>query len=92
VRLEARLDTHVADLWSVLADPDCLNRWLGEVEGDLSPPWTTSPPMGRETRFLIEDLVAYLAGHERCDPRARWKELLPAYENQAAGLDRAEDG
>ncbi|MDQ1615980.1 MAG: hypothetical protein QOJ60_1919 [Actinomycetota bacterium] len=50
VRLEARLDTHVADLWSVLADPDCLNRWLGEVEGDLSPPWTTSPPMGRETR------------------------------------------
>jgi uncharacterized protein YndB with AHSA1/START domain len=35
VRIEDRLDTDIADLWSALTDPQRLARWLGEVEGDL---------------------------------------------------------
>ena len=37
VRLEDRFDTDVDDLWSALTDPRRLARWLGDVEGDLSP-------------------------------------------------------
>ena len=37
VRLEARCDTGIDDLWSALTDPHRLVRWLGEVEGDLRP-------------------------------------------------------
>ena len=29
----------------------------------------------------IEDLAAHLAGHERCDIKARWDELQPIYES-----------
>lgn len=32
----------------------------------------------------IEDLAAHLTGRERCDIEARWDELLPAYQAQAA--------
>ena len=35
VRMEDRVDTHVADVWSALTDPSRLARWYGEVEGDL---------------------------------------------------------
>ena len=34
----------------------------------------------------VEDLAAYLAGRERCDARARWQELHPAYQELAAEL------
>ena len=34
----------------------------------------------------VEDLAAYLAGRERCDIEARWGELLPAYQDLAAGV------
>src|SRR5262249_12259685 len=32
----------------------------------------------------VEDLGAYLAGRERCDIKARWDELMPAYEEVVA--------
>jgi uncharacterized protein YndB with AHSA1/START domain len=33
-----------------------------------------------------EDLAAYLAGGERCDARARWQQVHPAYQELAANL------
>jgi uncharacterized protein YndB with AHSA1/START domain len=41
---------------------------------------------GAGNQIHIEDLAAYLAGRERCDPRARWQELHPAYQELAANL------
>jgi uncharacterized protein YndB with AHSA1/START domain len=41
---------------------------------------------GAGDQIHVEDLAAYLAGGERCDARARWQELRPAYEPLAAGL------
>jgi uncharacterized protein YndB with AHSA1/START domain len=34
----------------------------------------------------VEDLAAHLAGRERCDIKARWNELIAAYQDQAANL------
>lgn len=39
---------------------------------------------GAGTQVHVEDLVAHLAGRERCDPDTRWNELLPAYQDLAA--------
>jgi uncharacterized protein YndB with AHSA1/START domain len=41
---------------------------------------------GAGNQVHVEDLGAYLAGGERCDARARWQELYPAYQQQAADL------
>ena len=41
---------------------------------------------GAGIQVHVEDLVAYLAGRERCDAGARWAELNPAYENLAANV------
>jgi uncharacterized protein YndB with AHSA1/START domain len=41
---------------------------------------------GAGNQVHIEDLAAYLAGRERCDAKARWGELLPAYKALAANL------
>ena len=41
---------------------------------------------GAGDQIHVEDLAAYLAGGERCDPRARWQELHPAYQRLAADL------
>ncbi len=35
VRLQDRYDTDPTDLWDALTDPVRLDRWLGEVHGDL---------------------------------------------------------
>ncbi len=35
---------------------------------------------GAGDQIHLEDLAAHLAGRDRCDARARWQELLPAYE------------
>ncbi len=35
VRMKARYDTGIDDLWSALTDPQRLVRWYGRVEGDL---------------------------------------------------------
>lgn len=39
---------------------------------------------GAGVQIHVEDLAAYLAGRERCDAQARWRELQPAYEDLAA--------
>jgi hypothetical protein len=36
--------------------------------------------------YVTTDLASYLAGRERCDARARWQELQPAYEDLAANV------
>ncbi len=41
---------------------------------------------GAGDQIHVEDLAAYLAGRERCDARARWQELQPAYQQLAADI------
>ena len=41
---------------------------------------------GAGIQVHVEDLAAHLAGRERCDAGARWKELLPAYQALAANI------
>jgi len=41
---------------------------------------------GAGDQIHVEDLAAYLAGRERCDARARWQELQPAYQLLAADI------
>jgi uncharacterized protein YndB with AHSA1/START domain len=41
---------------------------------------------GAGVQVHIEDLAAHIAGRERCDANARWKELQPAYEALASKL------
>jgi uncharacterized protein YndB with AHSA1/START domain len=41
---------------------------------------------GGGVQVHVEDLAAYLAGRERCDADARWRELLPAYQDLAANV------
>src|ERR1700729_3671951 len=41
---------------------------------------------GAGIQVHIEDLAAHIAGRERCDAKARWKELQPAYEALASKL------
>lgn len=41
---------------------------------------------GAGDQIHVEDLAAYLVGHERCDARARWRELHPAYQELATSL------
>jgi hypothetical protein len=41
---------------------------------------------GAGDQIHVEDLAAHLAGRDRCDPRARWQELQPAYERLAVDL------
>jgi uncharacterized protein YndB with AHSA1/START domain len=40
---------------------------------------------GAGIQVHVEDLAAHLAGRERCDADARWNELMPAYQDLAAG-------
>jgi uncharacterized protein YndB with AHSA1/START domain len=39
---------------------------------------------GAGIQVHVEDLVAHLAGRDRCDSKARWDELFPAYQALAA--------
>ena len=42
---------------------------------------------GAGIQIHVEDLAAHIAGHERSDDaEARWQELLPAYQDLAAGV------
>jgi uncharacterized protein YndB with AHSA1/START domain len=41
---------------------------------------------GSGIQVHVEDLAAHIAGRERCDAKARWEELLPAYEALAAKI------
>ena len=64
VRMEDRLDTAIADVWSALTDPSRLARWYGEVEGDLRP--------GGEYRARLHASGWKGTGRiEGCEPRQR---------------------
>lgn len=39
---------------------------------------------GAGIQVHLEDLAAHLAGRGRCDPKARWAELFPSYQDVAA--------
>jgi uncharacterized protein YndB with AHSA1/START domain len=39
---------------------------------------------GAGIQVHVEDLAAHIAGRERCDSKARWDELFPAYRDLAA--------
>jgi hypothetical protein len=39
---------------------------------------------GAGIQVHVEDLGAHLAGQEACDAGARWRELIPAYQDLAA--------
>jgi uncharacterized protein YndB with AHSA1/START domain len=41
---------------------------------------------GAGNQIHIEDLAAYLGGHDRCDSQARFAELFPAYQDLAANI------
>jgi len=41
---------------------------------------------GAGIQVHVEDLVAHVAGRERCDAESRWNELLPAYQALAADV------
>jgi uncharacterized protein YndB with AHSA1/START domain len=40
---------------------------------------------GAGVQIHLEDLAAHLAGRGRCDPAARWNELVPAYRDLVVG-------
>jgi len=42
---------------------------------------------GSGIQVHVEDLAAHIASRERCDAKARWEELLPAYEALAAKIN-----
>jgi uncharacterized protein YndB with AHSA1/START domain len=41
---------------------------------------------GAGIQVHVEDLAAHIAGRERCDAKARWDELIPAYRDLAANI------
>ena len=47
---------------------------------------------GAGVQIHVEDLAAYLAGRERVDAKARWDELIPAYQDLAANITRSAKG
>lgn len=53
---------------------------------DRGVPLAQMAAYGAGDQVHVEDLAAYLAGHERCDARARWQELHPAYQELAADI------
>ncbi len=148
-RVDDRFDTDIDEVWSALTDSRRLERWMGQVEGDLrlggafrarffASGWegtgrveACEPPQrllvltrgadepdkpyenaievtltvdgdqtilvweergmpvdqlaayGAGIQVHVEDLAAYLAGHERCDAAARFDELFPGYQRLA---------
>jgi hypothetical protein len=44
------------------------------------------PFYGVGWQIHVEDLAAHIAGGERGDAEARWADLVPAYQDLAAGI------
>lgn len=64
VRIEARYDTRIDDLWSAVTDPGRLVSWYGRVEGDLRP--------GGQFRLHVDDADSDATGRvEACDAPRR---------------------
>ena len=49
---------------------------------DRGVPVDDLPAYGAGDQVHLEDLAAHLAGGGRCDARARWQELFPAYQER----------
>ncbi len=64
--------------------PECDQTVL--VIEDRGVPLNDIAAYGAGDQVHVEDLASYLAGVDRCDARSRWQELLPAYQNLAAGI------
>ena len=45
-----------------------------------------SRPYGAGIQVHVEDLAAHIADRERGDGQVRWNELMPAYQDLAAGV------
>lgn len=79
-------------------DPDEPNQGVTEVtlaaDGDNTivvweergMPVNLLAAYGAGIQIHVEDLIAHLAGRERCDAGARWAELAPSYEHLAANV------
>lgn len=79
VRMEDRLDTDIADVWSALTDPSRLARWWGEVEGDLR--------LGGEYRARVFASAWEGTGRiEACEPRQRLLLVTKQIEAQDEGV------
>jgi uncharacterized protein YndB with AHSA1/START domain len=147
IRVEARYDTDLDDVWEACTKPERLARWIADVDGDLrlggdfragfSSGWEGTgrvdvcdpprrlvvrtrqsgesaesvieatlsaegdqvllvveerglpvedlPAHGAGWQVHLEDLGAHLAGGERCDIGARWRELIPGYREMVIG-------
>jgi uncharacterized protein YndB with AHSA1/START domain len=46
---------------------------------------------GAGIQVHVEDLAAHLSGRDRCDAEARWNELIPAYQDLAAGVGKEQE-
>jgi hypothetical protein len=76
-------------------EPDCIIEAMLTADGeqtvlaieDRGLPIDQIAAYGAGDQVLVEDLAAHIAGHDRCDARERWRELHPAYQDLAAGLD-----
>lgn len=85
---------HVVLLTSAPPEPDGIVEVTLTADGDHTVlviedrgmPLDQIAAYGGGDQIHVEDLAAYLAGGERCDARARWQELQPAYERLAAEL------
>ena len=79
-------------------DPDAPDEHIIEVtltaDGDQTILTWEERPMplnllaayGAGIQVHVEDLAAYLAGHERCNATARFEELFPAYQELATDI------
>jgi uncharacterized protein YndB with AHSA1/START domain len=63
VRIEDRYDTDIDDLWSAVTDPDRLDHWFGEVDGELF--------QGGEFRVHIADAGERTGQVEACEAPQR---------------------
>jgi uncharacterized protein YndB with AHSA1/START domain len=75
-------------------EPDCIIEITLAADGERSNvvfedrglPLEQIAAYGAGDQVLVEDLAAYLDGQDRCDARARWQELHPAYQTLATNL------
>lgn len=81
-------------------EPDCIIEVTLTPDGgqtavafeDRGLPLEQIAAYGAGDQVLVEGLAAYLAGSDRCDPQARWRELHPIYQDLAATLELREPG
>ena len=77
-------------------EPECVIEVALTAEGeqtiavfeDRGLPLDQIAAYGAGDQVLVEDLAAHLVGLGRCDARARWQEMHPAYQGLAEGLVR----